>query len=1658
MAKSGNVTPSVALPQGGGAMRGMGEKFSADLFTGTGNLSIPLQVPGGRNQLQPSLSLSYSTGHGNGLFGVGWALGIPEIMRSTSHGLPRYLDDQDIFILSGMEDLVPLPALPGQPQSYRPRTEGVFARIEHIRTSDDNYWRVTTKEGLISFYGTPRAHVASPPSTWLDPAAVRDVDNTNKVYGWRLTRTQDVFGNRIEYIYAADAGQVGPHRWSVPLLQEIRYIDYGATSAPSFLVSVVFEYEDRPDPFSGYRAGFELRTSQRCKRIVVKVGGKPQSTYSFVYTQAENGLSQLVQVQRSGQDPVGTSESLPPVSFTYSHFQPRDRKIIPVHVPNLSVGALLTPQVDLVDVTGKGLPDILQLGNGVARYWQNLGNGTYSLPRNLPQVPAGLDLGAAGVALMDTDGNGQLDLVLSTPTLAGVYPMRFGGTWDRRAFRPYRYAPGFPLKDPEVKLVDLDGDGATDAIRADAESFVCFFQDSEVGWKEVRRIPRRALDSFPNVSFSNPLVRWADMSGDGLQDVVILGLRSIEYWSARGRGSFGQRIQMQNSPHLPLHFDPRRVLLGDVDGDGCADLLYIEDRKLTLWLNQQGERWSDPIEIHGTPSISSQDSVRLIDLLGNGVAGVLWTLAPPIGQRDLFFLDLTGGVKPYLVNQMDNHMGAVTRVTYSTSTRYYLADEKIPSQRWTAPLPFPVQVVASTEVIDQVSGSRLMSQYVYHHGYWDGADREFRGFGRVDQRDSETFQPYYQQTSGFDKVPDSYFAAPTETRHWFHQGPHGDAFGDWYEADYSAEFWPEDPQVLRRSAAQNSFLARLPRRAKRDALRAMRGQTLRTELYALDGSAYQQRPYTVTESLPGVSDLPGTRPPGEKLPADASQLAADDFRLRVFFPFQVAQRSSQWERGDEPLVTFQTTGKYDVFGQAQEAIAVAVPRSRARNHQDSVPSDPSPFLSALTRTQHAYSSTAYLAGRVAAVSAYEVINSGAVSFSEHLTAAQSLSDALDAGMSPAGLRLLSETRNYYDGAAFTGLALGNLGDFGVLSRSEQLVMSDDQLTLAYGSAIPPFLTGGTKPSTWPQEYWDSVSAVAGYTKEGTRYYSQTQRAKYDFQDIPVITARGLLLQSKDPQGRLTDAQYDTTYSLFPVQVTDPAGLITTAEHDFHFLQPKKLTDSNGNSTSVAFTPLGLVKQRMIQGKTVTEGDQLQPSEQFVYQFAAVPISVQVTRRQYHDSDTDSVIPAGHKDDTLLAKSFSDGFGRIVAVRAQAESLVYGTPPLATGLLNPDVTVSAVTAVLSPTSDASRVLVSEYKRYDNKGRVVETAEPYYDTGYAYQLPVQQGALVKSFYDQLGRVVRTQNADGSEARVIRGRAPVISLIPKLDAPDSFLPSPWEVWTYDPNDNASRDLSAQTLDINEDRSRGRAARSGFLSHVDTPASAVIDALGRTVSATQRLTPDPSSGWFTYTSKFDLLGNLLEHRDPQNRVVTSAQYDFIKRPLKTTSLDAGEHFILHDAAAFPVYATDPRGALTLSKPDTAGRPQKTWARDLTAETITLRVSLEYGDQNIPDAATRTARRNANLLGRLMTQRDEAGLVSFATYDFKGNVTSRSRRVIKDDALLAVFTGLPAMGSWKVAPYRVDWAKPMADADLDTVTFSTDAAFDAVNRLKWTLYPVPTG
>src|ERR1039457_6269152 len=84
--------PTITLPKGGGAIRGIGEKFAANPVTGTGSMTVPIATSPGRSGFGPQLSLSYDSGSGNGPFGLGWGLALPSVTRKTDKGLPRYFD------------------------------------------------------------------------------------------------------------------------------------------------------------------------------------------------------------------------------------------------------------------------------------------------------------------------------------------------------------------------------------------------------------------------------------------------------------------------------------------------------------------------------------------------------------------------------------------------------------------------------------------------------------------------------------------------------------------------------------------------------------------------------------------------------------------------------------------------------------------------------------------------------------------------------------------------------------------------------------------------------------------------------------------------------------------------------------------------------------------------------------------------------------------------------------------------------------------------------------------------------------------------------------------------------------------------------------------------------------------------------------------------------------------------------------------------------------------------------------------------------------------------------------------------------------------------------------------------------------------------------
>lgn len=73
---------------------------------------------------------------------------------------------------------------------------------------------------------------------------------------------------------------------------------------------------------------------------------------------------------------------------------------------------------------------------------------------------------------------------------------------------------------------------------------------------------------------------------------------------------------------------------------------------------------------------------------------------------------------------------------YASSVEFYLRDE-CAGRPWITRLPCPVHVVDRVETYDYVSRGRFVTRYAYHHGYFDGNEREFRDFGMVEQFNTE---------------------------------------------------------------------------------------------------------------------------------------------------------------------------------------------------------------------------------------------------------------------------------------------------------------------------------------------------------------------------------------------------------------------------------------------------------------------------------------------------------------------------------------------------------------------------------------------------------------------------------------------------------------------------------------------------------------------------------------------------------------------------------------------------------------------------------------------------------------------------------------------------------------------------------------------------------
>ncbi|MBI4356227.1 MAG: VCBS repeat-containing protein [Candidatus Omnitrophica bacterium] len=549
------------------------QSFQPDVFTGRATTGIPIYVPPGRKNVQPSVGLSYSSSGRNSWVGVGWSLDLGYIEVSTKHGVPKY-DGSDTFafMFGGVNaELVRIPD-----GTYRAEEEGAFLRFTNNGVGG---WVVQDKSGTRYFFGRD--------------VNSQIIDNV-RVFRWCLDQVIDTNGNSLIISYTKDGNQLYPNR-----------IDYTGNErtgdAPRN--AVTFTLEPRPDVETSYRSGFEVRTAQRLKEIATFAQGQLARKYVLAYSPSpRTGRSLLSGVTQYGTD--GTT-GLPPTTFTYTSAEPtyswcsntanagspawnvQTYSLDTGHDNNLSCEqsmAIASQGSTFMGMSGSSGPDSWSSGSD-GSFVFNGGQDHFVRAWTYVYVGSARTLSINGdnhgcAAVSNSSTNFQIVSPYSIPLTSG---------WNIIHFSAYHQHEGFTLRitSPVKSLVDLmnptnfiqpqlagdfNGDGTTDIAAFDPNpgswtvgtSNACPFRPS-VTW----------LGSFGN---TNTIPLLGDWNSDGKTDVATYNGGSWSFGT-----STGAAFQANTIPGLS--FGSGTPLTGDFNGDGMVDLGTFDNGTWTVALS-----------------------------------------------------------------------------------------------------------------------------------------------------------------------------------------------------------------------------------------------------------------------------------------------------------------------------------------------------------------------------------------------------------------------------------------------------------------------------------------------------------------------------------------------------------------------------------------------------------------------------------------------------------------------------------------------------------------------------------------------------------------------------------------------------------------------------------------------------------------------------------------------------------------------------------------------------------------------------------------------------------------------------------------------------------------------------------------------------------------
>jgi RHS repeat-associated protein len=855
---------------------------------------------------------------------------------------------------------------------------------------------------------------------------------------------------------------------------------------------------------------------------------------------------------------------------------------------------------------------------------------------------------------MDLAGDGQPDVVVMDGPTPGLYEHDDAESWQ--PFRPFSSRLNRSLRDPNLKFVDLDGDGHADVLITENDTFVWHASLAEEGFGPARRVAQTFdEEKGPHIVFADSTgsIYLADLSGDGLTDIVRIRNGEVCYWPNLGYGRFGAKVTMDNAPRFdhPDRFDHKRIRLADIDGSGTTDIIYLHGDGVRLYFNQSGNCWSAPHLLNVLPRVDNIASIVPSDLLGNGTACLVWSSPlPNYARRPMCYVDLMGGQKPHLLVSTKNNLGAETSVQYAPSTEFYLAD-KLDGKPWITKLPFPVHVVEKVTVTDQWRKTRFASTYSYHHGYFDGIEREFLGFGRIEQVDVESYGKFEQGNTASPYITDdkTLYQPPVKTVTWYHTG----AFLDCerilthFEHEYFPRWLENEHRGLKIAFQENPLpqpdleAESLSAEEWREALRACKGMMLRQEVVELDVDALERAQDPVQRPVKLFSTAYRNCHIRRLQPKDGNRhavfLVAESEAITYHYELDI--REDQLAKlNPDPRIAHTLNLRYDEHGNVLQSAAVVYPRL-GQFKDDGLGNDELQRIRDVQLERHlAYSETRYTedfgskpADQIAAMDNHR-LRLPCEALTHELTGITpkeqcfTLDELKGFHLSPVHQksgtpvtdiayhqvpnrttpqkRLVERARTlFFKESLLDPLPFGEHGRLGLTYETYKLALTAPLLEAVFKDSAGKNKLDEAVDGTKTARDMLLDASVSGYlsgTKLAVRFAQMpaTELAgqywiRSGITGFAADAAQHFYLPERyiDPFDNITTLDYDPR-DLFVASSMDMLQNKTEITHfDFRVLAPREMKDINDNLTEVFFDVLGVPTAMALKGKG-TEGDNL----------------------------------------------------------------------------------------------------------------------------------------------------------------------------------------------------------------------------------------------------------------------------------------------------------------------------------------------------------------------------------------------------------------------------------------------------------------------------------